>query len=237
VIRAYLDETGQHERDYVFIGGHIGYESQWHRFVPAWNSALGSQRKRLHLRDLRWSSDSTKKLLASLGPIPAGCGLKRLVGGVCVADYDDLIPGPKAQKAVTGYACAVLAIGVTLMISSIPESEQYELIFERQDRYSLQAHIALDTLANNPDPLFRNKNGQSKIARWSFAPSGSTMLFDQADYLCYALAQKHKAPQSKRALWTAPILESHTDTIGRIMTREEIREAVMHEPYPGSNDI
>jgi hypothetical protein len=123
------------------------------------------------------------------------------------------------------------------MIGTIPESEQYELVFERQDRYSIQAHIALDTLANNPNPLFRNKNGQLKIAKWSFASSESTMLFDQADYLCYALAQKHKAPHSKRSLWTSSILESHTDTIGRIMTREEIREAVMHEPCPGSNYI
>ena len=123
------------------------------------------------------------------------------------------------------------------MINSIPESERYELIFEQQDRYSMQAHIAMQTLAQNPTPLYRNKKGQLKIAKWSYAPSESTMLFDQADYLCYALAQKHKAPQSKKALWTAPILESSADTIGRIMTKEEIREAVMHEPYPGSNRI
>jgi hypothetical protein len=237
VIRAYLDETGQHERDFVFIAGHIGFDGQWNHFAQAWNAALGSQRKRLHMRHLRWSSDSTKKLLANLGPIPAECGLKRLVGGVRVADYEDLIPGPKAKKAVTGYACAVLAVGVTLMIGSIPESERYELIFERQDRYSLQARIALETLATNPNPLFRNKNGQLKIAKWSYAPNESTVLFDQADYLCYALAQKYKSPQSQRALWTASILESNTDTIGRIMTREEIREAVMHEPFPGSNKV
>lgn len=237
MIRAYLDETGQHERDFVFIAGHIGFEGQWSRFVQAWNAALGSQRKRLHLRDLRWSSDSTRKLLANLGPIPAECGLKRLVGGVRVADYDDLIPGPKAKKAVTGYACAVLAVGVTLLIGSIPEGEQYELFFERQDRYSLQGRIALETLSEDPNPTFRNKHGQLKIANWSYAPSESTMLFDQADYLCYALAQKHKAPGSQRALWTASILDSNTDTIGRIMTRDEIREAVMHEPFPGSNKV
>jgi hypothetical protein len=236
MIRAYLDETGQQGRDFVFIAGHIGYESQWNHFAQAWSAALGSQRKRLHMRDLRWSSDSTKKLLANLGPIPAECGLKRLVGGVRVADYEDLIPGPKAQKALSGYACAVLALGVWLMLGSIPDAEQYELFFERQDRYSLQGNIALETLAQNPNPQFRNKNGQLKIAKWSYAPE-STMLFDQADYLCYALGQKYKAPQSQRALWTASILESNTETIGRIMPRESIREAVMHEPFPGSNRV
>jgi hypothetical protein len=63
------------------------------------------------------------------------------------------------------------------------------------------------------------------------------MLFDQADFLCYALAQKHKDPQSRKSLWSSPILESGGDTIGRIMTKKEIREAIINEPYPGSNKI
>jgi hypothetical protein len=237
MIRAYLDETGQHERDYVFIAGHIGYESQWNHFLPAWQGALGSQRKRLHMRRLQWASTSTQRLLARLGPIPAACGLNRLVGGVRIADYEDLIPGPRAKKALSGYACALLSVGVTLLLGSIPDGEQYELILERQEIYAAQAHIVFSTLAQDPNPIFRTKDGRLKLAKWSFAPSTSTVLFDQADYLCYALAQKHKAPQSRKAHWTAPILESSADTIGRIMTRDEIREAVLHEPYPGSNKV
>lgn len=236
MIRAYLDETGQHERDYVFVAGHIGYESQWEKFVPEWKAALGPQRKRLHMQGLRWTEPKTEKLLARLGPVPAHCGLARLVGGVRVSDYEDLIPGPRAKKTLTGYACALMAIGVQLMGGSIPAGERYELILEQQDRYQVQAHFVPNALCQDPNPLFRNKEGLLKIAKWSFAPSGSTMLFDQADYLCYALAQKHKAPDSVRAKWTAPILAGG-ETIGRIMAREDIREAVMHEPYPGSNKV
>ena len=121
MIRAYLDETGQQERDYVFIAGHIGYENQWAHFAQEWQLALGPQRKRLHMQNLRWSPNSTEKLLARLGPIPAACGLKRLVGGVRVADYEDLIPGPRARRMVTGYACALMAIGVSLMIGFISD--------------------------------------------------------------------------------------------------------------------
>jgi hypothetical protein len=237
MIRAYLDETGQHERDYVFIAGHIGYESQWNSFIPAWQNALGAQRKRLHMRRLHWTSSSTQRLLARLGPIPAACGLNRLIGGVRVADYEDLIPGPRSKKTLNGYACALMSIGVTLLLGSIPEGEQYELILERQDVYAVHARFVFSTLAQDPNPTFRTKDGKLKLANWSFAPSKSTMLFDQADYLCYALAQKHKAPNSRKALWTAPILESGGDTIGRIMTRDEIREAVLNEPYPGSNKV
>lgn len=235
VIRAYLDETGQHERDYVLIAGHIGFESQWDRFIPAWRDALGQQRKRLHMHTLRWSSTSTEKLLSRLGHVPAECGLKRPIGGVRVCDYEDLIPGPRAKRVINGYACALLSVAVSLLLCSVPDDERFELILEQQDRYSTHAHIALSSVTQDPNPLLRTKNGESKLAKWSFAPSGSTTLFDQADYLCYALLQKQRDSTSRKARWCAPILESEIETIGRIMTREEIREAVLHEPYPGSN--
>ncbi len=235
MIQAYLDETGQQARDFVFIAGHIGYEEQWNKFIPAWNDALGSQRKRLHMQSLRWSSRNTETLLARLGPIPAAYGLKRLIGGVRVADYEDLIPGSRAKKTITGYACALLSIGVTLYLGSIPEGQRYEIVLEQQDRYAVQAHIVFSTLASNQDPRFRTQNGQLKIARYSFLSAKNTMLFDQADYLCYALRHKYINANSQKARWCSPILESSTETIGRIMTRDEIREAVLHEPYPGSN--
>jgi hypothetical protein len=123
------------------------------------------------------------------------------------------------------------------MLGSIPDNERYEIILEQQDRYAVQAHFVFSALTNDPNPLFRNKDGQLKIAKWSYVPSSSTVLFDQADYLCYALAQKHKDPRSLKSRWCAPILESDADTIGRIMTREEIRDAVSREPFPGSNKI
>lgn len=229
VIRAYLDETGQQERDYVFVAGHIGYESQWQKFVPAWNAALGPQRKRLHMQSLRWTK-RTKSLLESLGPVPSDCGLKRLVGGVRVSDYDDLLPGSLAKKVVAGYACALLAVCTSVMLGSIPDGERYEIILEQQDVYALHAQAVFMTFERSPDPHFRNSDGLLKLAKWSFAPSNSTMLFDQADYLCYALANRYKDSRSLKARWCAPILEGG-ETIGRIMAREEIREAVISTDY------
>lgn len=232
VIRAYLDETGQHEREYVFIAGHIGTEDQWRQFVPAWQSALGPQRKRLHMQSLRWTTDRTEKLLARLGPVPAAWGLTRLVGGVRVSDYDDLLPGPLDKKMLAGYACALLAMITALMLHDIPQGERYEITLEQQDRYALHAQAAFMTVGQNPNPSYRNSDGQLKLAKWGFMPSESTMLFDQADYLCYALANQHKDPESRKARWSAPILETDVEIIGRIMTRDEIREAVISQNYP-----
>jgi hypothetical protein len=189
------------------------------------------------LQSLRWNNTSTGKLLARLGAVPAACGLKRIIGGIRISDYEDLIPGPRAKKTLSGYACALLSIGVTLMLGNIPDKEQYEIILEQQDRYALQAQFVFSALTDDPNPRFRNKDGDLKIAKWSYVSSKSTILFDQADYLCYALAQKHKNPQSLKSRWCAPILESDTDTIGRIMTKEEIRDAISREPFPGSNNI
>jgi hypothetical protein len=234
VIRAYLDESGQEERDYVVIAGHIGYQSQWEQFVPEWNTALGPQRKRLHLQSLRWNTPRTEELLSRLGPIPARCGLKRLVGGVRVSDYDDLLLGTREKKTVTGYACALLAVTTTLMIGSLPPAERYEIILEQQDRYALQAQAALMTLDQNPN--YRASDGRSKLAKWSFASSSSTMLFDQADYLCYALTHRLKDPQSRKARWCSSVLEGG-ETIGRIMTRDEIREAVLHCDNVSKNGV
>ncbi len=234
MIHAYLDESGQQDNDYVVIAGHIGYTSQWSRFVDCWNGALGEQRKRLHMNSLRWSNHSTERLLKRLGPIPVECGLKRLIGGVRVSDYEDLVVGPKAKAAMKGYACSVLSVGVSLLLCDVPDGERFELVFEQQDRYITHAAVALSTLSNDPNPLLRTKDGQSKLAKWSFA--SSTMIFDQADFLCYALFHALKDPTSQKAKWCKPILEGG-QTIGHIMSKEEIREAVMNEPYPGYNLI
>ncbi len=133
-IRAYLGETGQHESDFVFIAGHIGYIDQWQSFADAWNKALGHQRKRLHMKSLRWSSSATETLLKRLGPIPAQSGLKRLFGGVRVSDYADLVPGPQEARVLNGYACSVLSVAVSLLLCNVPKGERFELIFEQQDR-------------------------------------------------------------------------------------------------------
>jgi hypothetical protein len=187
------------------------------------------------MKNLRWSNASTEQLLKRLGPIPAQCGLKRLFGGVRVSDYADLIPGPHAKKVLNSYTCAVLSVGVSLLLCGLPDGQRFELVFEQQDIYMNHANIALATLLNDPNPHMRTKGGDSKLAAWSFAPSASTILLDQVDYLCYAFLQRYRDADSRKARWCAPILDSATETIGRLMTRDEIREAVAREPFPGSN--
>jgi hypothetical protein len=85
------------------IAGYIGNKEQWKLFVDKWKAGLGPQRKWLHMTDLRWKKDSTKKLLERLGPIPESCGLEGVMGGVRYADYEDLVVGTEDEKMMKGY--------------------------------------------------------------------------------------------------------------------------------------
>lgn len=224
MIRAYLDETGQHAKDYVIIAGHVGDTSRWLDFVGEWNKALGRQRKRLHLHDLNWSKLYTKKLLARLGPVPAQCGLKRLIGGSRVSDYADLIAKTPGEIMFDGYPNA-LFIAIASLLIKVPSTERIEVVFERQDRYAQLADATMHEISITDKPLFKTSDGKPKLARWSFVPKNSTMLFDQADYLCYALLQKCRDEKSQKAEWCSPILESG-QSIGEIVSKDKIRKVI-----------
>jgi len=225
MILAYLDETGQESNSYVVIAGHVGHESLWPDFVTAWMQALGPQRKRLHIKDLRFSKERDKELLARLGPIPTRCGLKRLIGGARVSDYEDLIPDP-LRKLMGGYIAA-LFVSVLNLLLSLPEDERVELVFEQQDRFETYARIALSAIANLPVPRTKGKDGSSKLAKWRFVPKDRTIQLDQADYLCYAQLQRLRNPSSKKAQWCSPIIDATGETIGGMLSRDNVRKAVI----------
>jgi hypothetical protein len=60
------------------------------------------------MRELRWNSESTKRLLARLGPIPHDCGLKGMLGGVRFQDYEDLVSGQREEKLLKGYLAVLI---------------------------------------------------------------------------------------------------------------------------------
>jgi hypothetical protein len=220
MLTAYLDESGHESRGNVFIAGHIGNESQWKHFIAKWVTARG-KRKYLHLSRLRWSNPRTKELLARLGPLPAECGLTRVLGGVKVSDYEDLIRGDLQARALKGYYFA-LTLLVTKVAVWLENHERVEFVFEDQRRYRDVANLVMGHIATD----FTNKDGIPTIAKWSFVPKGSTLLLEQADYLANALAQLYRDQRSVKCLWTRPILGDMTG-IGGILNRKEIREIML----------
>lgn len=224
MIRAYLDESGQSEKDWVVIAGHAGYEESWTEFTELWNGALGQQRKRIHMRELRWNNPSTKKLLERLGPIPSKCLLNRVVGATRVTDYADLIEDTPGKIFFDGYMNALFVVVIDLLLA-IPANERIEIFFEQQDRYSELASATMEEISKMQNGRILLPDGTRKLANWEFRPKDSTMLFDQADFLCYAQLQHLRDRQSKKAKWSSSILgDGHA--IGEVLNRQQIRSII-----------
>jgi len=227
VLTAYLDESGHEGKEHVLIAGFIGNDEQWLECAKAWTVGLG-KRKSLHMNRLRWKNRRTKELLARLGPIPEACGLQRVFGGVRVRDYEDLVVGTPAEKIAKGYYACLYPL-VIRILQWLPAEERVKLVFEEQREYEVYTNSVLSSLADGPDPKWRNPDGRPKLAEWGFVPKGSTTLTEPSDYLAYALLQNCRDKMSEKAKWCLPILGGGLKfkAIGQIMKRWEIRIVVV----------
>jgi hypothetical protein len=221
---AYVDETGHElERGWTFLAGFLGNEDQWSNFVPKWRVGLGPQRKSLHMSSLRWNNDSTRRLLARLGPIPEECCLRPIMAGVRFEDYADLVSGKPYKKQLKGYLTCLHAL-VIQVLRVIPGDERLEMVFEEQGEYEPFANLVL-AIAAQQGP--RTSEGLPKLAKWSFVPKGSTIMTDPSDYFAFALAKIWSDPHSKKAKWCYPILNSGQGIgYGKVMQKDEIRPII-----------
>jgi hypothetical protein len=228
MFKAYLDESGHEHRDWMFVAGYLGHEDAWReKFVPRWKQGLGPQRRFLHMNSLRWggrSSTRTKNLLDRLGPIPEGCGLIPVLGGVRYSDYEDLVDGSIHEKELKGYIACLFPLLIQVL-RVVPDTERLEVVLEDQKQYKSAADQMLSTLASTRHDFFCTKDGRPKIAKWGWVPKGSTIMTDPADYLAFALRELWIDKNSKKTKWCNSILKPG-EGIGRIQRRDEIRNVV-----------
>jgi hypothetical protein len=235
MFRAYIDESGHESRDWMFIAGFMGREERWGEFIPKWQAGLGPQRKSLHMHDLRWSKESTRRLLARLGPIPSECGLEGMIAGVRFQDYEDLVSGRPEEKTLKAYLAALIPM-IVQALRGIPDTERLELVFEQQNEYEPFANMALEWVAIPDHQWKRTVDGKPKLAKWSFVPKGSTSLTEPADYLAYALREVWTNKKSKKAQWCTPILAAgrgrgYGVILNRALIRKIITDSYMRASY------
>jgi hypothetical protein len=227
MLYAYLDETGQESKDWVFIAGFLGNEDQWRKFDPKWKEGLG-KRQSLHLKELRFKKDRERRMLERLGPLPVSCGLEPVIGGIRVSDYEDLLGGNTfLEQLGCGYLSALQPLLIQVL-KWLPANERLELVLEQQNRYSWLTDFALRHIAPLPLPFMRTSDGRPKLASWRYVTPESTSLTEPADYFAHALLQYHRDPKSLKTQWCMPILNSanHVGAIGAVMTRAQARQSV-----------
>jgi hypothetical protein len=171
MLTAYVDESGHEGKGWMFLAGWLGNDEQWKKFAEDWRKGLGPQRKFLHMADLRWNRERTKRLLAKLGPIPESCGLQPILGGVRYQDYEDLVTGTVEAKLMKGYMAALFPM-VLQTLKGIPKDERVEFVFEQQNEYEPFVSMIMPTFSvpDRHGPWKMMPDGTTKLAKWSFVP-------------------------------------------------------------------
>jgi hypothetical protein len=221
---AYIDESGQEGDDWMVVGGFFGSEEQWADFVPKWQAALGPQRKSLHVTELRWTMPYNRLLLERLGPVPTGCGLRRMIGAVRFADYADLVPDNVKMK---GYTTALRPL-IVQILKAVPSTDRIEFVFEQQNEYAGAVSELMEFFSRPGHPYRETADGLPKIAGVSFEPKSSAPMMHAADYLAFAMRCWCLDRTSLKSQWTQSILLSDgAEAWGHVYSRDEIRTMVM----------
>jgi hypothetical protein len=242
MVTAYLDETGLHQRGLVVVSGFLGRRTSWDKLAEEWPKGFegSSQRKSLHVKDLKFKYESERLLLEKLGPIPEQCGLVRVSGSVDESDYMDLAKGTVSEIHAHGYA---LAMGPLIMAieAAIPDNERYELIFEKQDALGFYRDRMLEMIRSimPSHPHYRSHPGRPRkvqLAHWRDSMPGETFLTEPADYLCSHLYKNStQPPDSVEVAWTKPIMGNGKITI-RHFTREAVRNLFLPSGFLSNQD-
>jgi hypothetical protein len=160
-----------------------------------------------------------KKLLDRLGPVPERCGLQGVAGSVDVANYYDLVKGSVSEIHAYGYTLAIAPL-IQAIESVIPANERYELIFEEQSALETYRDKKLRFYSRimDRDPRMKDGTRKKQLVSWRTMSKGQFRLFEPADYLCSCLAHHAADPNSRRSVWTRPIMESGNVRIRHLTT-------------------
>ncbi|MGA7907837.1 MAG: DUF3800 domain-containing protein [Candidatus Sulfotelmatobacter sp.] len=218
MLTAYLDESG-HEGKIVVVAGFLGDDSQWEQCVEKWREGLGPQRRRLHMKQLRWSKHGIRKMLEKLGGIPHKCGLRAVIGVAPVDYYGDLVTGTMAEKLTKGYYLAVIGI-IEAILKNTPKAETIKLVFEQQEEYEASTRI----ICSASQELTPSR--ERRLSGIEFIPKDSSVLTQPADYLAFALLQGFRDQKSKKYKWCEPILRNTKSAFGMVPERDNLRKVI-----------
>lgn len=228
VLTAYLDESGHEGKDLMVLAGFLGDAVQWRTCEENWKLALG-KRSHLHMNDLRWSKpERIERLLLALGPVPHEAGLQAVLATASMSDYDDLVSGTELERLYRSYMLSLMGI-INVVTENIPADETFKLVLERNKQYEV-----------NVESLFRgskNSNGGGKLISIEFVDKGVTSLTEPADYLAYALLERHRNAGSAKDKLCSPIFNNIRPALARFhhlqpeLVRDLVNNTIVKFPH------
>ncbi|MFQ5664682.1 MAG: hypothetical protein ACE5HL_12735 [Terriglobia bacterium] len=203
MLLAYMDESGTESGPVCVVAGFVGDEQRWETFDDDWKQARG-KRKSLRMNNMRWKNPSTKKLLASLGPIPHKHGLNCISAVVSRADHKELVK-PRIKDRFAKPWMLAFHLAFTKTMQWLPKNETIKFIFEEQREY--RPYVDFIHRA-----LFVFQKRDPRVVSIDFVRKGVTPCTEPADYLAYMVRETKSNPDSEKALMGQSILKN--DCIG-----------------------
>jgi hypothetical protein len=234
LLTGYFDESGVHKGDHLcVVAGFIGNENQWGSYINDWITALGPQRKNLHMQSLRWKQHPQRiaALLEKLGPIPHRYNLTPVYSAMYQRDYREIMEGNVAPEYTTPFmTCAQTCMAITLQ-EVIGDSE-VAFIFERR-RVDNGAIESLNSF------VFGAVGVDSRVRELTFSTYKHTVCLDAADFLAYQIRELNLDKESPKAKMGMSIMqgEAHGGTFTREQMIEKTADLIRLGVTPGSKPI
>jgi hypothetical protein len=220
MLTAYFDESGHETKDATIVAGFLGDCEQWKTCAEQWRIGLGPKRKSLHMKDLRWGKDRTRRLLERLGPIPHECGLTAVVAVVSANDYDDLVSRTRAEKLTKGYYFCLITI-FDALVKNTPKDQPIKLVFEVQNEYESRSDYYFEANKHH-----RTSTGEQKFSSIEHIAKDSSALTQPSDFLAFAILHHYRDPQSQKAKWCAPIMRNTRPAFGMVHDGVGLRDVI-----------
>jgi len=198
LLKAYLDESRHSDGPKCVVAGWVGTLEQWAACEKEWLTKL-KPRSSLHMNDLRWNSkrDRLKRLLEKMGPIPARHGLQRVAGGMKHQDYQEVVAGTIAERALSPYmGCVQLCLHA--MLDTMSPRQHLHVYFEEQKEHAHHVGILHEA-------VFKERQMDHRLLGMTFLGKHESWCFQPADYLAFHLSTKAIDEECDKAVLTRPI--------------------------------
>jgi hypothetical protein len=197
ILSGYFDESGH--SDVFVIAGFVGDRDQWSFLESEWGKV--TKGRRIHLSEMR-INNTTERLLGELAPVPSGAELQPVYVSVRRKHFADMLDGNGERLFFNSYAICLQGL-LPFLHKQLDPTCSIKLVFESNRLMDAHAEVVFERHQD-----LRTTDGRFRFPSREVFVKDACPLLETADYLSFALSHRLTDPTSKKAKWSAPILDS-----------------------------